>query len=674
MPATKDDSAITEPVTKGNNAVPATGGGQQSFDDPEYLKKWILACKKEADDATADLRTKWQTLWLLYQNEQDYSKKQQWQSQTCIPKLAMAIERASLLVEKAVLQPSKLFHLELDDEFVLPLKDKIRQATKALRDAQKAAAVVTKQAEKVQQAVEQNPAAAEDPAALQLLETHIQAITRSEDAVRAAREVLEAAREELHDYEEQAKADDERFKAHLKKTNFISAYGEMVKPALLLGIGIIKRVWKGAKERLSFETKAAENIFIAPDYMPFEDEPPRYIIEYKEMGLDTLLDLARTANGQTSKEGEESTEGPFIMSEVEKINEDYTTGDTEKSDRLKRLGLSDFTDARKRVAVLEYWGQLTSEDGREIRRDRLMMLANEKYLIRNQENPYEDKRPPYDLTIPLVYPGRGATGISMIEHETKLQWTLNNLLNLFVDALAFTVFPMFEYDPQKLQEPEVMTRIFPGKRIQTKPGTQGPVVSQVKTQGIGADAFKVFDILARELQEGTAITEFLTAMPGKQQKTLGEIEIKTTESHGYFDVVARKLEINSVRPTLRSSYAMLQQFTTRTFENLDHYQFNVGGLSLLLLQKQQMEYLMQAIALATKNPQIAAMTNMKDLWERLLGIWNLDEAHREDEPEEVPGLPPQAQAQAPPPMQMQPQPMAAGPRMLPGPMVRQGAA
>lgn len=208
-----------------------------------------------------------------------------------------------------------------------------------------------------------------------------------------------------------------------------------------------------------------------------------------------------------------------------------------------------------------------------------------------------------------------------------------------------------------------MTRIFPGKRIQTKPGTQGPVVNQVKTQGIGADAFKVFDILTRELQEGTAITEFLTAMPSSKQKTLGEIEIKTAESHGYFDVVARKLEVNSVRPTLRSSYAMLQQFT-QTFENLDHYQFNVGGLSLLLLQKQQVEYLMRAIEIATKNEQIGAMTNMKDLWERLLGIWNLDEAHREDEPEEVPGLPPQAQPQQP----------TAGPKMLPGPMARQGAA
>jgi len=641
-----DTQAITEPTTTGN-AVTSVGGGAESLDDAEYLKKWILDCKREAEEATSDLRKKWAILWELYRNEQDYSKKEKWQSQTCTPRLALAIERASLLVEKAILQTSKLFHIELDDEFVLPLKERIQAARKQLMRAQKQAATVTKEAEKLIADIEQQgEAAVNEPRLLGMLDLHKAAMTQAEQLVQEATTALDEAQEELHDYEEEAKADDKRFKAHLKKTNFISAYGEMIKPALLLGLGVIKRVWKNNK-RVSYETKAAENIFIAPDYLPFEDTPPRYLIEYRVMDLATLLDLAKRSNGKP-KEGDEDTtndEGPFIMSEVEKISEDYSAQDKERNERLTRLGLSKYTDVTKKVGILEFWGQVASKDGKEIRKERLMMLANEKYLIRNQENPHNDKKPPYLLTIPIVYPGRGATGISLIEHETKLQWTLNNLLNLFVDALTFTAFPMFEYDPQKLQEPEMMTRIFPGKRILKKPGTEGPVVTQVKTQGIGTDAFKVYEILGRELQEGTTVTEFLTAMPGKQSKTLGEIEIKTAQSHGYFDVIARKIELNSVRPVLRDSYAMLEQFTD-TFKNLDRYQFNVGGLSLLLLEKQQMEYLIQAIGIATKNPQIAQWTNTKDLWERLLSVWNLDEAHREDEPQ-TEGLPQPPQAAVP---------------------------
>jgi hypothetical protein len=643
----KDTQAITEPTTTGNT-VATTGDGPESFEDTEYLKKWILDCKREAEGATSDLRKKWETLWELYKNEQDYSKKESWQSKTCIPKLAMAIERASLLVEKAVLQTSKLFDVELDDEFVLPLKEKIRAATKQFMQAQKQAAAITKEAEKLMGSVQDAQGA--DPTVVQLLETHRKAMLVAEQSVQEAQDALDAAQEELRDHEDQAEADDERFKAHLKKTNFISAYGEMIKPALLLGIGIIKRIWKG-KKRLSYETKAAENIYIAPDYLPFEDVPPRYIIEYKEMDLATLLDMAKRANSSKEEGENEGDEGPFIMSEVEKISEDYSAKEEERTKRLTRLGLNEYTDVTKRVAVLEFWGQIASKDGKEIRRDRLMMLANEKYLIRNQGNPHDDKKPPYQLTIPIVFPGRGATGISMIEHETKLQWTLNNLLNLFVDHLTFTGFPMFEYDPQKLQEPEKMTRVFPGKRILTKPNTTGPVVSQVKTQGIGTDAFKVYEIFGKEIQEASAVTEFLTAMPGKQAKTLGEIEIKTAESHGYFDVIARKLELNSVRPLLRDSYAMLEQFTD-TFKNLEQYQFSVNGVTLLLMERKDTENLMQAIVIGGRTPNITDLPTLQELYKHLLSKWNLDSvADRAKPPAE--GLPPQGQPQ------LQPQPPAA---------------
>ena len=50
------------------------------------------------------------------------------------------------------------------------------------------------------------------------------------------------------------------------------------------------------------------------------------------------------------------------------------------------------------------------------------------------------------------------------------------------------------------------------------------------TQGIGSDAFRVFDILTRELQEGMAITEFLTAMlrtrQGEAQANVCNVESK----------------------------------------------------------------------------------------------------------------------------------------------------
>lgn len=636
-----------------------TDEGVSSFDDSEYLIKWILDCKKEAEDATSSLRDRWQELWQIYQNRQDYSKKQSWQSQTCIPKIFMAIERASLLIERATLQTSKLFHIELDDEFVLPLKSMIRLARKDCAQSQEQAHKIYVRANDMLKRIEQAPA--KSPEFLKVIETQQKMIDQADAAIDAAKEKVKALEDKLHEYEEECKEDDARFKAHLKKTNFVSAYGEMTKPACLLGIGVIKRLWNGRDKRLSYETKDVQNTYISPDYLPFQDEPPRYFIEYKEMQLCDLIEVAREANKNLEESGEKGK--VFDMAEIDKITETGEQKAEENAEQNQRRGLDEHETTSKKVKILEFWGTVVSKDGREKKKDRLMMLANERYLIRNQDNPHDDKKLPYDFCVPMPYPHRGLAGTSMVEAEIKLQYTLNNLLNMFIDNLNFSVNTMLEYDPQKLLEPSKMHSVFPGKLIKLKPGTASPVITQVYAKGITADAFKVFEMVTMELQEGTAVTEFLTAMPGGKSKTLGEIEIKTSESHGYFDVIARKIEINSIRNLLMSSYGMLCQFA-QEFKNPERYQFNVGGLSLLLLQKQQVEYLVQALSLAIQNEQLSQWTDVKDLWERLLSIWNLDESHREEEPEQMmkqrqmpqqpqrPQLPPGQAQQQPQPMQV----------------------
>jgi len=643
----------------------STDEGVVSLDDSEYLIKWITDCKKEAEEATKTLRKEWQELWQIYQNKQDYEDKKPWQSKTCIPKLFMAIERASMLIERATLQTSKLFHIELDDEFKLPLKSMIRRARKDLAHSQESAHKIYVKVNEILKRIEKDPKNPEAPKSVEMQQKKIE---QADATVDAAKEKVKSLEEKLNEYEEQCKEDDKRFKAHLKKTNFVSAFGEMIKPACLLGIGVIKRLWIVKNKLLSYETKDVQHIYIAPDYLPFQDEPPRYIIEYKEMLLCDLIEVAKEANESFEKSDKDGH--VFDMDEIDKVTETSEQKADENAEQNKRRGLDEHKSESKKVKILEFWGTVVSKDGKEKKKGQLLMLANERYLIRNDGNPQplsKNKKPPYDFCVPMPYPHRGLAGKSMVEAEIKLQYTLNNLLNMFIDNLNYSVNMMLEYDPQKLLEPARMHSIFPGKLIKTKPGTTGPVVTQVNTHGIAADAFKVFELVTRELQEGTAVTEFLTAMPGGKSKTLGEIEIKTSESHGYFDVIARKIEMNTIRKILRSSYEMLCQFTDE-FKNIERYQFNVGGLSLLLLQKQQVEYLVQALSLALANQQLSQCTDVKDLWERLLSLWNLDEAHREEEPEQMmmqqqmpqqqqrPQLPP-GQAPSQPAGQPQPSPM-----------------
>ena len=563
-----------------------------SLDDPKYLIGYIKACKNEAYDASKPRRELQRELWLLFQSKEDWSKKKDWQSKAFIPKIFNAIVRAASLVKKAILQTSKLFNMELEDEKVTPIKSMIRELKRDLT---------------------------KEPGNEELLKE------------------VKAAEEQLNILEEQLAEDERRFKKALKKSNFARAYGEMITSAMLLGIGVLKRLWNTTKKKLRYENVDILNIYISPEYMPYEDDNPDYLIEYMEMSLAKLRKMAEDTN-------KEAKEDIFDMTEVDKVKGGYTRTDEQQKEKQRR-GLGQFTRVSKKVGILVFWGNVISKDGKEMKENQLMMLANEKYLIRKQDNPFDDGKYPYEITVPMVYPHRGTGGISLVESSVRLQYTLNNILNLTVDNLNFIVNKVKTYDPNRLKKPQEIYSVYPGKMIPVISGV-GKVIDEVVSTPLGQDVWKSYEIFSKEIEEANYVTEFLTGMPGRKQKTLGEVEIKTAESHGMFDTIARELELNSIKPTLKNSYSLLVQFS----DFKGSYEFNVGGLSLMLLMKDQIDKLMNALMIALKFPdQLGQITQIDELWEKLMSIWNLSELYKEREelPQPSPMLPGQVAGQPP---------------------------
>lgn len=549
----------------------------RSPEDKQYLIDYIKNCKKEAEDATKTWREQRRELWLLYQSRQDYSKKKDWQSKCFIPKVFMAVIRATSLVKRAVLQIEKLFKMELSDEETEELNEKIAGLKKTIRN----------EPEKTE-----------------------------------AKEALENANDELEEMKEKLTLDEKKFKRKLDKSNFVNTYGEATESGFLMGLMGIKRIWDDKKKNVQYENTDVLNLYISPDYLPYQDENPNYLIEYKEMGLAELRKIAKATNKAAGKK-------IFDLTEIRKIKEDYKKIE-EESRRNQRRGLSKYEHVSKKVGILEFWGDVVSKDGETVKENQLMMLANEKHLIRVQDNPFDDKKYAINLTVPLVYPHRGVAGNSLVQPIAKLQQTINNVFNMCVDNLNFSVNKVYEVHSRFLLNPKAITTIFPGKVFQTN--TPQKAVREVETSPLKSDVFKIFELIGSEIQEGTSITEFLMGMPGKKAKTLGEIEIKTAESQGLFDVIARDLERNSIKPLLEDSYNLFVQFGNFSGK----YDFSVGGLSLLLAQKEQVENLMQVIAMAIKEGTVLGpSTNIRELWKRLLGILNFSDVFIEEEEQEA---------------------------------------
>jgi hypothetical protein len=266
---------------------------------------------------------------------------------------------------------------------------------------------------------------------------------------------VEAKDEDTREQIKKAEKVDSLLKENLEETNFKNVYGEMIKSAFLLGLGVIKSQWSG--DKIEFENIDIFNFYCDPNYQPFSYGRAAYMIEYKEMGLATLKEIAKDNKY-------------FKEDEIDKIKEEYTEQEKEKA--RQRRGLSDYRHPfRKKVGLLEFYGDIISEDGEEVLHNQLIVLANQKHIIRHQDNPDDDY--PYQITIPVYYPHRGIAGVSLVEHAVRAQYTYNNILNMLVDNLNFTVNKSYVGQYSKILNPENVESIYPGRILWTDGETAG---------------------------------------------------------------------------------------------------------------------------------------------------------------------------------------------------------
>ncbi len=400
-------------------------------------------------------------------------------------------------------------------------------------------------------------------------------------------------------------------KDRLNESNFSQSYAESIKEAFLVGLGVPKLVWEGG---LRFVNAATSKTFIDPDWQAGSVEPPKYTIEEKEMDLAELKDMAKTINKEAGRP-------LFNMKEINSIKEDRRDIEKETEERIRK-GLSDHNKTDKRVKILEFWGSIIDKETNTIKKNQLRVVANDKYIIRSQENPFDHKKSPYLPVVVISYPHRGAWGVSLVEPIVKIQYAYNNIINLGIDNLNFSINKMFEYQPSNLINPKSLTHMFPGKMVAKHTSTDA--VKEIKTSGLGTDSFMVMDLLQNEIQKGTAITEFLMGTAGKS-KTATEAELKTAQAQGLFDTIARDIEANSLAPLIEMAFDLLVQFDDIPSELTGRYKFDVGGLSLLLVRREQTERIQQVMGLALQSETIASMTNIRELYSKYLNLLNLED-------------------------------------------------
>ncbi len=407
------------------------------------------------------------------------------------------------------------------------------------------------------------------------------------------------------------------FKDALGDSNFASVYAESIKEAFLVGLGLPKVLWDRG---LHYENTSTTQSYIDPDFQSGLLNEPKFVIEEKEMDLAELKDMAKRINSEAGR-------NVFNMREINKIKEDQRGFERKDRERLRK-GQNHFVETDRRVNIIEFWGDIVDNETNKVEKRQLRVVANRRFIIRSQDNPFDHNRNPYIPTIPIPYPHRGSWGVSIVEPVAKMQYAYNNIINLAIDNLNFSVNKVFEYQPSNLVNPRSLTRLYPGKLVAKHTGSAA--ITEVRTTSIGQDSFAALGLIQSEIQKGTAITEFLMGTAGGS-KTATEAELKTAQAQGIFDTMARGIETNSLRPLIEMSFDLMVQFGPLPIELRGRYKFEVGGLSLLLVRREQQQNVAQVLGLALQSQTVASMTDIRELYSKYLNLLNLEDVLSEEQ-------------------------------------------
>src|SRR5262249_62313131 len=149
----------------------------------------------------------------------------------------------------------------------------------------------------------------------------------------------------------------------------------------------------------------------------------------------------------------------------------------------------------------------------------------------------------------------------VLEAVTPLAVLFSNLFNLFIDGMNWKTNPESELDMSLLQSWDDMER-YPGKTWLKSKG--GDLLKAAQTGQMDAGAvMAALQFLDSQWQNHSFVTAFISGLPGyRSNVTLGETKIKTEQSQGVFDGMARNLEAGGVA-AVELAFDFLYQYLRR---------------------------------------------------------------------------------------------------------------
>lgn len=604
----------------------------------EHLVEVVRAQKTEAERATAELRKRWRVWWRMWQNEVEFAGKEDWQTKLWVPKIFTAVEQATALVQRSILETDSPFGADGNN-------DRERQLATLLW----------------------NPL-------LKLFLTKADVAYKFADATKVGFITGVAG--------------------YLKVRPTTVAVPKLMSAQIDPASGrVIPAFTAKPKSCITIDFVLPWNIFRDPDSRPRQNWSGSYIYhsEWKDRAALTPM----KQNGWDPEALDR-----LLASDHTKQETDWLTeGQREEAERKQYT--YERHKFRKSYLVDEAWCDILDENGDVVLPSALMIHSGGEIVYGPVDNPIwatdlntGRRKHPFIAGTPIVHPSR-FEGRGIAEQDAALSQLYSNVFMLWADGLNWVINPPTEVFQDALVDWEDLEH-YPGKLWVKHTADQALAPASMGTMDTNA-IMASLEYIDRIRQNSNFVTDFAVGLPGSRSDiTKGEVQIKTSQSLAIFEAMGRNLEgmgsdlvgltydlilqyFNdytdpSVARLIGPQAAMVLQ-TIPIQERVDmiqgDFQFKFSGVTQALMKSEQLAKVLQFATLAA-TPQYAMLVNPSNVLQvigDLLGVTDRIQIATAPPmmPGQVPGAPgaptplpganPMAGAPAPQPMQVPAGPM-----------------
>lgn len=325
----------------------------------------------------------------------------------------------------------------------------------------------------------------------------------------------------------------------------------------------------------------------------------------------------------------------------------------EKTYREELTGSGAETTGRRAVITLdEYIASVVGADGTLLADQDLMVVANEKYLIRGPEkNPYWHNND-WLVYAPLVNAPLSVYGRSYMEDFGDLARVFTELTNLILDAVQTSAIRAYAMVPGMLMDPsQMLDGIRPNKVFWLEEGYRAEdFAKELQLGNLSADSVKVWEMIKNELHEAAKVNEIgLGQFAPKGRTSATEIGHAAAASSAVIRAVAQSVEDRYLNPTLdlvwktglqhaqlndpRMISAVGQNLWPVLFERRKEMiarpvTFQARGISDMIQRGQILQRLMQVLQIVGSNDALMQAfiqkTDMNALLDLILKLSDID--------------------------------------------------